>query len=145
MIEENVAMPRARSETWLMIWRPRLVSVARANCVLERQSGGEHDPRVAVVDPQRIAAPREGEPRAGLDRFVALGAHRDRDLALAVELETARVDRTLEQHIAQHRQQQRRVFLSRRIGDERARFHRGSPQVGPTEWSVGEMYEENRL
>ena len=47
----------------------------------------------------------ERESGSRLNPFVSLGTHRDADLALAVQLEAARVDRTLQQHDPQQDQQ----------------------------------------
>src|SRR5665213_497858 len=72
----------------------------RAKQIDQREAAGEDDAGVAVVRVEQIAAALEREPGPRLDRFVTLRAHRDPDLPLAVELEAARVDRALREHVA---------------------------------------------
>ncbi len=73
----------------------------RAEEILEGEAARERDAGVAIVRVEHVLAADERHARARLHGFVAFGAHRDRDLALAVELKAARVDGALRQHVAE--------------------------------------------
>src|SRR5579884_2051607 len=70
-----------------------------------RHPDPERETEVAVVRNQDVAAAREGHRRACLHRFVSLGAEREGDLPLTVQLEAAVVELPLEQHVPKHRDQ----------------------------------------
>ena len=63
----------------------------------------EHEPQVAIVRHEDVAAAHERHRGAGLQRFVALAAQRERNLALTVQLEAAVVELPLQQHVPEHR------------------------------------------
>ncbi len=77
----------------------------REQDLVGRQPDAEAETEIAIVGRENVLTAIEGHRRAGLQRFVALAAERERNLALAVELKAAIVELALQQHVAKDRTQ----------------------------------------
>ena len=80
-----------------------LASEQRREDLERAHPDAQRQPEIAIVRDEHVLPATEGRRRAGLDRFVAFGAQRERDLPLAVELKAAVVELALQQHVAEHR------------------------------------------
>ncbi len=74
----------------------------RKKHLVRRDPDSERESEIAIVGNQDVLAAFECHRGAGLHAFVTLAGRSERNLALAIELEAAVLQRTLHQHRAEN-------------------------------------------
>ncbi len=73
----------------------------RKKHLVRRDPDAQRESEIAIVRNEDVLAAFEGHRGAGLHGFVPLAGRRERNLALAIELKAAVLQRTLHQHRAE--------------------------------------------